>query len=61
MGGGPFEYCVTPTPKNWDLGIFKLGQTFGSGQGDCWDRGLGLGLGLDNKGLDTFLTSHRKL
>ena len=26
-----------------------LVRTFGSGLGDCWDGGLGLGLGLDNK------------
>ena len=29
-------------------GFSVLVRTFGSGLGDCWDRGLGLGLGLDN-------------
>ena len=45
--GGPCDYCVNPSPNNWALGIFRLSQTFGTGLGDCWDRGLGLGLGLD--------------
>ena len=29
-------------------GFSDLVRTFGSGLGDCWDGGLGLGLGLDN-------------
>ena len=29
-------------------GFSVLVRTFGSGLGDCWDGGLGLGLGLDN-------------
>ena len=48
VGGGPCDYCVSPSPKNWVLGIFNLGQDFGSGLGNRWDRRLGLGLGLDN-------------
>ena len=39
---------IGPSQKNWVLEIFRLGQTFGSGLGDCWDGGPGLGLGLDN-------------
>ena len=45
----PEVVIIGPSQKNWVLGIFRLGQTFGSGLGDCWDVGLGLGLGLDNK------------
>ena len=30
-------------------GFSVLVRTFGSGLGDCWDGGLGLGLGLDKK------------
>ena len=26
LGGGPCDYCVSPSPKNWVLGIFSLGQ-----------------------------------
>ena len=45
-GGGPCDYCVSPSPKNWDLGFFRLGLNLGSGFGTGdW----GLGLGLDNK------------
>ena len=29
-------------------GFSDLVRTFGSGLGDCWDGGLGLGLGLEN-------------
>ena len=29
-------------------GLSDLVWTLGSGYGACWDRGLGLGLGLDN-------------
>ena len=35
--GGLCDYCVSPSPKNWVFGFFRLGT------GD-W----GLGLGLDN-------------
>ncbi len=24
-GGGPCDYCVSPSPKNWVLGFFRLG------------------------------------
>ena len=48
-GGGPCDYCVSPSPKNWVLGIFRLGQDFWDRTWDRWDGGLGLGLGLDNK------------
>ena len=47
--GGPCDYCVSPSPKNWVLGIFRLGQDFWDRTWDRWDGGLGLGLGLDNK------------
>ena len=30
-------FAVLVSPNNWVLGIFRLGQTFGSGLGDCWD------------------------
>ena len=30
------------------FGFFRLGLDLGPGLGTCWDRGLGLGLGLDN-------------
>ena len=46
--GGPCDYCVSPSPKNWVFRFFRLGLTLESGFGACWDRGLGLGLGLDN-------------
>ena len=39
--GGPCDYCVSPSPKNWVFGFFRLGLTLGSGFGACWDRGLG--------------------
>ena len=39
--GGPCDYCVSPSPKNWVFGFFGLGLTLGSGFGACWDRGLG--------------------
>ena len=47
-GGGPCDYCVSPSPKNWILGFFRLCLDLGPGLGTCWDRGWGLGLGLDN-------------
>ena len=38
-GGGPCDYCVSPSPKNWILG---QGQDLGPvGTGD-WDFDLGL-------------------
>ena len=40
-GGGPCDYCVSPSPKNWVFGFFRLGLTLESGFGACWDRGLG--------------------
>ena len=40
-GGGPCDYRVSPSPKNWVFGFFRLGLTLGSGFGACWDRGLG--------------------
>ena len=44
-GGGPCDYCVSPSPKNWVFGFFRHGLTlesgFGTGDG-------GPGLGLDN-------------
>ena len=45
MAGGPCDYCVSPSPSPniWVLGIFRLGQTLGSGLGECWDRELRLG------------------
>ena len=40
--GGPCDYCVSPSPKNWVLGIFSLGQDLGTvGTGDS-DLDLGL-------------------
>ena len=47
-GGGPCDYCVSPSPKNWVFGFFRLGLDLGSDLGTCWDGGLGLRLGLDN-------------
>ena len=41
-------------------GFSVLVRTFGSGLGDCWDGGLGLGLGLDNNSsaaITTLITS----
>ena len=46
-GGGPCDYCVSPSPKNWVFGFLRLGLDLKSGFGACSDRGL-LGLGLDN-------------
>ena len=48
-GAGPCDYCVSPSPKNWVLGIFSLGHDFWVRTWDRRDGGLGLGLGLDNK------------
>ena len=39
--GGPCDYCVSPSPKNWVFGFIRLGLTLGSGFGACWGRGLG--------------------
>ena len=45
-GGGPCDYCVSPSPKNWVFGFFRLGLTLvriwgllGQGIGDL-DSGL---------------------
>ena len=46
--GGPCDYCVSPVQRIGFWGFSDLVRTFGSGLGDCWDGGLGLGLGLDN-------------
>ena len=46
--GGPCDYCVSLSLKNWVLGFSDLVRTLGLGSGACWERGLGLGLGLDN-------------
>ena len=32
-GGGPCDYCVSPSPKNWVFGFFRLGLDLGSGFG----------------------------
>ena len=48
-GGGPCDYCVSPSPKNWVFGFFRLSLTLGSQ--DLGPVGTGdwrLGLGLDN-------------
>ena len=37
-----------PVQRIWFWGFLVLVRAFGSGLGDCWDGGLGLGLGLDN-------------
>ena len=37
----PCDYCVSPSPKNWVFGFFRLALTLESGFGACWDRGLG--------------------
>ena len=29
-GGGPCDYCVSPSPNNWLLGFFRLGLNLGS-------------------------------
>ena len=38
-----------PVQKIGFWGFSDMVRTLGSGCGACWDRGLGLGLGLDNK------------
>ena len=47
--GGPCDYCVSPSPKNWVFGFFTLGLDIGSDLGTCWEGVLGLGLGLDKR------------
>ena len=49
--GGPCDYCVSPSPKNWVLGIFSLGQDF-------WVRTLGT-VGTGDSDLDLGLTESR--
>ena len=44
---GPYDYCVSHSPKNWVLGFFKLGLDLGSnllGPFGTGDRDLDLGL-----------------
>ena len=45
VASGPCDYCVSPcpSPNIWVLGIFRLGQTLGSGLGKCLDGELRLG------------------
>ena len=43
-GGGPCDYCVSPSPKNWVFGFFRLGLTLDLGPVGTGDWGLGLGL-----------------
>ena len=57
MAGGLCDYCVSPSPSIWVLGIFRLGQTLRSGLGECWDGELRLRLGLD-KNLDLRLRTN---
>ena len=40
VGDGPSDYCISPRPKNWVYGFFRL--DFGSDLGTWLDRGLGL-------------------
>ena len=47
-GGGPCDYCVSPSPKNWFFEFFRLGLTLESGFGPVGTGDWGLGLGLDN-------------
>ena len=41
-----------PVQKIGFWGFSDMVRTLGSGCGACWDRGLGLGLGLDKKTLN---------
>ena len=58
-GGGPCDYCVSPSPKNWVFGFFRLGPDLGSGFGACWTGDWGLGLGLDNSLHSSMCTDFR--
>ena len=55
--GDPCDNCVSPSPKNWVLGLFTLGLNLGSGLRACWDRGLGLGLELDKNTLSMWFNA----
>ena len=47
------DHCVRPGLKNWVSRSFMLGLALGSDLLTCWDRGFGLGLGLDNNCLES--------
>ena len=47
-GGGPCDYCVSPSPRKWFFGFLRLGLDFGQDFGPVGTGDLGLGLGLDN-------------
>ena len=64
-GGGPCDYCVSPSPKNWVFGFFRLRVRIwgllGQGIGDL-DSGLtissivltvSLSLNIDLVGVDS--------
>ena len=56
-GGGVVAHVIivsAPVQRIWFWGFLVLVRAFGSGLGDCWDGGLGLGLGLDNFPKNTF-------
>ena len=48
MVGGPCDYCVSPSPKNWVFGFVRLGLDQGQDLGPVGTGDWGLGLGLDN-------------
>ena len=57
VGGGPCDYCVSPSPKNWVFGFFRLGLNLGLRIWGLLGQGIGdwgLGLGLDNSIMDNF-------
>ena len=33
VGGGPCDYCVSPSSKNWVFGLFRLGLNEGQNSG----------------------------
>ena len=37
MVGGLCDYCVSPSPKNWVLWFFRLGQDLGPVGMEDWD------------------------
>ena len=59
-GGGPCDYCVSPSPKNWVLGFFRLLDRIldllGQGIGDL-DSGLTIEQ-FSNDILNLFNRSH---